>query len=442
MTDKPMRTARSLAIQVLSRVAATDAYLNVVLDSTLDEHPLADSRDAGLVTEFCYGTIRRQLVLDAALRPLSNQVLEKLEDKVLAALRLGVYQMFFTRIPRHAAVSDTVEALKLVGLHRATGFANAILRKIAAMESLPVAVGDEVTQLALAESHPEWLVRRWSRPFGPERAKAMVIADNEAPAVVIRTNTRKLSRDELLNQLKETGIAARATQFSSVGIVLESPGRIEDLFGFEEGLWQVQDEAAQLVGMYAHVPVGAKVMDACAAPGGKACHLAQSNAVTAIDLHENKLPKIRAEAKRLGLSSFVKAVAHDCTKPIPPALGEFDAVMVDAPCSGLGTLRRHPELRYRRTEADLNSLTHLQREILENCQAVVKPGGLLIYAVCSTDTAEGIDQVDMFLRSHPDFTVEPPPASTGVPLWQAYLRTLPGPEGFDGFFAARLRKMY
>ena len=138
----------------------------------------------------------------------------------------------------------------------------------------------------------------------------------------------------------------------------------------------------------------------------------------------------------------MKAVAHDCTKPIPPALGEFDAVMVDAPCSGLGTLRRHPELRYRRTEADLNSLTHLQREILENCQAVVKPGGLLIYAVCSTDTAEGIDQVDMFLRSHPDFTVEPPPASTGVPLWQAYLRTLPGPEGFDGFFAARLRKMY
>ena len=290
MTDKPMRTARSLAIQVLSRVAATDAYLNVVLDSTLDEHPLADPRDAGLVTELCYGTIRRQLVLDAALRPLSNQVLEKLEDKVLAALRLGVYQMFFTRIPRHAAVSDTVEALKLVGLHRATGFANAILRKIAAMESLPVAVGDEVTQLALAESHPEWLVRRWSRQFGPERAKAMVIADNEAPAVVIRTNTRKLSRDELLNQLKETGIAARATQFSSVGIVLESPGRIEDLFGFEEGLWQVQDEAAQLVGMYAHVPVSAKVMDACAAPGGKACHLAQSNAVTAIDLHENKLP--------------------------------------------------------------------------------------------------------------------------------------------------------
>ncbi|MCC6332981.1 MAG: 16S rRNA (cytosine(967)-C(5))-methyltransferase RsmB [Myxococcales bacterium] len=436
-------TARTIAIQVLARVAATDAYLNVVLDSVLDELPPKDPRDAALATELAYGATRRQLTLDFAISTHADRKLDAMEDRVLAALRIGAYQLFFTRIPKHAAVADTVEALRQVGLGRASGFVNAILRKLSPLESAPLPPSsDEAALLAVKESHPEWLVRRWLRQFGPERARAMLAADNEAPALAIRANTAKVTRDELLSQLTEVGVMARAASRSPVGLILESPGRVEDLYGYAEGLWQVQDEAAQLVGVFAQVPASARVLDACAAPGGKACHLAQSNEVLAIDLHGHKLRKIDAEARRLGVRARLRLEACDASKPLPDSFGEFDAVLIDAPCSGLGTLRRHPELRYRRQEKDLASLTHLQREILEHCQRVVKPGGLLVYAVCSTDPVEGADQIEMFLRSHPDFTSEPPVGLGHLPTWQGHLRTLPGPEGFDGFFAARLRKLY
>lgn len=427
---------------MLARVAATDAYLNVVLDTMLDEEALGDPRDAGLVTELCYGATRRLLTLDAVLERFADRDLATIEDKVLAALRLGVYQLFFTRVPKHAAVGETIEALKERGLARAAGFVNAILRKAAALPELPPGEGDEVQRLAYETSHPEWLVRRWTRQFGPERAKVMLQADNESPAVVIRANTAKVTRDELLAQLHDAGVAAHATALSPLGIVLESPGRVEELFGYAEGLWQVQDEAAQLVSVYGQVPPTARVLDACAAPGGKACHLAQTNEVVALDVHRNKLPKIHAEAKRLGLLGRLTLQQADASQPLPESLGEFDAVVIDAPCAGLGTLRRHPELRYRRQEKDIAELAHLQREILEQCQQVLKPGGLLVYAVCSTDLVEGPDQVEMFLRSHPEFTAEPPNGLAALPTWQGYLRTLPGPEGLDGFFAARLRKMY
>ncbi|MBI5480313.1 MAG: 16S rRNA (cytosine(967)-C(5))-methyltransferase RsmB, partial [Deltaproteobacteria bacterium] len=396
------------------------------------------------VTELCYGATRRRLALDFALKPLSHQKLEGLEDRVLAALRLGVYQLFYLRVPSHAAVGDTVEALKEVGLERAAGFANAILRKLSQLpaQPLPDAAADRAAYLSVKESHPEWLVRRWLRQFGPERAEVMLASDNEAPPLVVRTNTVKVSRDELLAQLAEVGVKARPTPLSPLGVVLESPGRVEDVYGYAQGLWQVQDEAAQLVGVYAQVPAGARVLDACGAPGGKTCHLAQTNEVMSLDVHRNKLPKIADEAKRLGLSARVETRCVDASKPLPAELGEYDVVLVDAPCTGLGTLRRHPEARYRRTEADFAPLTAVQRAILESCQRAVKVGGLLVYAVCSTDPSEGADQVEMFLRSHPDFTAEPPTGLGALPTWQGHLRTLPGPEGLDGFFAARLRKMY
>jgi 16S rRNA (cytosine967-C5)-methyltransferase len=435
---------RALAIEVLARVEATDAYLNVVLDQRLSEQPFDDPRDAGLATELCYGTTRRRLALDFALRRFSQRRLEQLEDRVLAALRIGGYQIFYLRVPARAAVSETVEALKQLGLQRAAGFVNAILRRLSELPGCPLPPEDEVvTHLAVRESHPEWLVSRWIRQFGHERAEAMLVADNEAPRVALRANSARITRDELLSQLRQAGIAAEPTRFSPQGIVLPSVGRLEDVYGYAEGLWQVQDEAAQLVGVFAGVPEGSRVLDACAAPGGKACHLAESHEVLAIDLHALKLRKIETEAKRLGLEGRLKLLAHDATQPLPEGHGEFQLVLVDAPCTGLGTLRRHPEMRYRRTEEDIHRLAGLQRNILEACTEQVPPGGLLVYAVCSTDSEEGADQAEMFLRSHPEFTAEPPRLpGLELPMWQAYLRTLPGPEGLDGFFVARLRRQY
>lgn len=436
--------ARALAIQVLARVRATDAYLNVVLDTLLSESPPKDPRDAGLVTELAYGATRRQLALDYAITRFADRKLDALEDKVLAALRVGAYQIFHTRIPARAAVAETVQALKEVGLARAAGFTNAILRKLADLPGPPLPpTTDLVEHLSVRESHPRWLVERWLRQFGRERAEAMLVADNQSPAVVVRANTAKVTRDALLAQFQEAGVEAKATTVSPLGIILPPVGRVEDVYGYSEGLWQVQDEAAQLVGVYGAIPESARVLDACAAPGGKSCHLAQEHEVVAVDLHAHKLRKIDAEARRLGLSGRLKAYAHDAAEPFPEEWGEFHAFLVDAPCSGLGTLRRHPELRYRRKEEDLSRLAVLQRRILENCQEAVPPGGLLVYAVCTLEPQEAQDQVEMFLRSHPEWTAEPPVLpGLKLPLTQAYLRTLPGPEGFDGFFAARLRKLY
>ena len=440
----PPASARALAIEVLARVSATDAYLNVVLDAALDEFKLPDPRDAGLVTELCYGTARRQITLDYALAQYLDRDISQIEDKVLAALRLGAYQLFFSRVPKHAAVADTVQALKQVGLDRASGFVNALLRKLSALAEPPLPDGtiDPDARLEVQYSHPRWLIDRWRRQYGPERLAAVLDADNQPPDVVIRTNTSRTTRDALLAEMQAVGIAATPTLVSPIGIVLPGSGRVDELYGFAEGLWQVQDEAAQLVGLYAAIPPNAKVLDACAAPGGKACHQAETHQVLAIDLHRNKLHKILAEARRLQLTDRLKVDAIDASK-LPERLGEFDAVLVDAPCSGLGTLRRHPELRYRRIENDLPRLASLQRAILESCQAHVSPGGLLVYAVCTTEPQEGADQIEMFLRSHPDFTAEAP-TSTGIafPTWQGHLRTLPGPEGMDGFFAARLRRLY
>lgn len=437
-------TARTLAINVLARVRATDAYLNVVLDTVLSENPLRDARDAALVTELVYGTTRRQLALDYAIARFADRKLDAMEDKVLSALRMGAYQIFYTRIPARAAVAETVQALKDVGLARAAGFTNAILRKLAALPAQPLPPeSDVVEHLSIRESHPRWLVERWMRQFGRERAESMLVANNQPASVVIRANTAKTTRDALLEQLREVGLEATPTSVSPVGIILPSVGRVEDVFGYDEGLWQVQDEAAQLVGVYAAFPETARVLDVCAAPGGKASHLAERHEVLATDLHAHKMRKIESEAKRLGLTERLKWTAHDATQPFPEEWGEFHALMVDAPCSGLGTLRRHPELRYRRKASDIGELATLQRRILENAQEAVPPGGLLTYAVCTPEPQEGQDQVEMFLRSHPEWTAEPPVLpGLALPMSQAYLRTLPGPEGWDGFFAARLRKLY
>ena len=435
------RTARSLAIEVLARVRATDAYLNIVLDAALAERPLSDPRDAGLCTELCYGSTRRQLALDYALEQFADRKLDRIEDRVLAALRLGAYQLFFMRIPKHAAVRETVEALKALKLERAAGFVNALLRKLSALEAAPLPADDDPYRLlSVRESHPQWLVRRWVREYGRAGAEAILAADNVAPPLCVRVNSSKLTRDELLAQLAEAGIEARATALSPVGVVLPSAGRVGDLYGYSEGLWQVQDEAAQLVSVFAALPDGARVLDACAAPGGKACHLAERHEVVALDVHPPKLAKIEGEAARLGLSSRIQAIAHDASTKLPAGLGGFQAVLLDAPCSGLGTLRRHPELRYRRVEEDITRVAALQARLLDQCAKAVPPGGLLVYSVCSPEPEEGRSQIARFLSLRTEFVSEPPDLGFELPTQGGFLLTLPGPGGLDGFFAARLRR--
>lgn len=434
--------ARAQAIRVLSRVRATDAFLNAALDADLSQEPPRDDRDRNLVTELCYGTTRRQLGLDRALSLFVHRRLETLEDRVLAALRVGAYQLFFLRVPARAAVAETVEALKELGLGRASGFVNAVLRRLSELPALPLPPPEDFeAYLEAKESHPRWLVSRWIREFGPERTQSMLEADNAPPPLVLRANSTRVSRDELLRELASQGIDAFPTRFSPAGVRVKGAGRVDELFGFREGLWQVQDEAAQLVGLFAEVPRGARVLDLCAAPGGKACHLAERAHVLACDVQGRKLAKLVAEAERLGLSKQVETLEHDATRSLDEVRrGRFDLVLVDAPCSGLGTLRRHPELRYRRTERDVGRLAALQKEILEGALSGLAPGGLLVYSVCSPEEEEGQEQARDLIERHPELHLEAPVHTFELPdVREGLLRTFPGPEGLDGFFAARFR---
>ena len=278
-------SARTLAIQVLSRVAATDAYLNVVLDTVLAESPPKDSRDAGLTTELVYGTTRRQLAIDYALAPLASRKLETLEDKVLAALRIGAYQLFFMRVPRHAAVGDTVQALKELGMARASGFVNAILRKLSAMRGAAPPAGGRSGHLPLHSREPPRVAGAPLDPPLRTRARGGD-ARRQQPrraADAAREHREAPIASRCSHASRRRGWRPFPTSFSPVGIIVPHPGRVEDLDGYDEGLWQVQDEAAQLVGIYAAIPEGARVYDACAAPGGKACHLAERLEVLAAD---------------------------------------------------------------------------------------------------------------------------------------------------------------
>jgi 16S rRNA (cytosine967-C5)-methyltransferase len=434
---------RALAIEILARVRATDAYLNVVLDAQLSEHSFSDPRDAALVTELCYGATRRQLALDYAIARFADRRLEQMEDRVLSALRLGAYQLFYLRTPRHAAVGETIQALKLLRLERAAGFVNALLRKLSALDTQPLPPSsDEPLLLSVRESHPLWIVNRWIRQFGLEQARSMLEAANLPAPLVMRVNTAAAIREDVLRRFREAGHDVRPTQLSPQGVFVTGAGNPQELPGYAEGLWQIQDEAAQLVVPFADVAHGARVLDACAAPGTKACQLAERLEVVAADLHPNKLSKLRSEAERLGVMKRMQMLVHDATTPFPEALGNFQAVLVDAPCSGLGILRRHPELRYRRKEEDIGRLANLQGAILENCQERVVKGGLLVYSVCSVDPQEGEEQVDAFLRAHPNFFSEIPVLAFDAPIKNGFLRTFPNREGLDGFFAARLRRRY
>lgn len=433
--------ARALAIRVLERVENGRAFLNLALDSELSRARGLDPRDAALVTELCYGAMRRQLALDCGLANFSKKRLSRIEPRVLCALRVGAYQLFYLRVPRRAAVAETVEALKQVGSSRAAGFANALLRKLSQLDELPVPpASDWVAQLAVRESHPQWLVARWVDRFGRQAAEAMISANNRPAPLTVRANPTRNQRIELLERLARAGLTVRPTTASPQGVTIAAPGNVRELPGYAEGLWQVQDEAAQLVVQYAAVADGSRVLDACAAPGGKACQLAERAIVVANDIHRGKLRKLEAEAERLGLRDRIELLEHDAATPFPERLKKFDAVLVDAPCSGLGTLHRHPELRYRRKESDIPRLVRLQRAILDSCRQVVSPGGLLIFAVCSPEPEEGEHQVDWLLRAHPEFALEPPPGVLELPLERGFLRTLPGEQSWDGFFAARLRR--
>ncbi|PNU21710.1 16S rRNA (cytosine(967)-C(5))-methyltransferase RsmB [Geothermobacter hydrogeniphilus] len=439
---------RLLAYEILQRVEQ-GAYADLALDEVLRRRGVSDPRDRGLLTELVYGVLRKRGRLDYALARHCRQPLGKLETKVLQILRLGAYQVLeLERIPPSAAVNTSVNLARQVGLQRASGFINGVLRGL--LRGLPRLIWPDERKNPLEHlqhvcSLPHWLAKRWLAVYGAETAIHLAVAQLQPALLSLRCNTLKVSREELLAYLERRGIAARACRFAAEGVVLDDRRGLEVL---PADWFQVQDEASMLVAPLLGVQPGETILDCCAAPGGKTTHLAALGdnrlAITALDLHPQRVELIRAGARRLGCAG-VDARVRDMTQSAEfPAPAGFDRVLVDAPCSGLGVLRHNPETRWRRKPESLGELSALQSAILGRAAELLKAGGVLVYSVCTVTEEETGQVLEGFLAAHPQFVLED--LREVMPQWaelcdrQGCLSTWPRHPYLDGFFAARLRR--
>lgn len=446
---------RRLAHALLVRVEATDAFADRVLDATLKKSDI-QPQDKALVTELVYGALRHLDTLDARLNTLLSKPLITLPGPVRAALRLGAYQLMMMRVPAYSAVNESV---KLIGKKYGAllGVVNGVLRRLAREldAQAPSGLGSHNQQgqqkalsvQASVDAHPPWLQQQIRQVLNDDEAEALMVANMTRPQVTIRVNTTRTSSAALQSRLKDAGITAQPSAYCADSLVLPPAGPVHLLPGFDDGHLAVQDGAATLVGHLLAPPRRSIVVDMCSAPGGKAMHAAalmdNTGHIVALDVHPGRLQLVSRNQARLGHANITPVLADMSTAEGVATLRGVLAgrrvshVVLDAPCSALGTLRRHPELR-RRDGANVPALAILQSTLLDVAASLLAEGGVLVYAVCTLTAAEGPDQIAAFLRRHPNFEVTPPPDALAAVREGPYLRTWPHRHSLDGFFAARL----
>lgn len=462
-SDAPKRkavTPRELALNILVKVAESGAYSNIQLNRSLQDSGLS-RQDAGLATELVYGTISRQATLDYWLSKFVSKGLSKLDIWVHQLLRLSAYQMLFLdRIPTHAAVNEAVTIAKRRGHSGISGMVNGVLRSIDRnREELVLSniqAATPVATIALRHSYPEWLVERWAASYGTETAEAICAAGNDQPHASIRVNTVLAARDDRLRELLDSGIHAEPSAIAPSGIVVSGGGNLADTDGFRQGLWSLQDESSMLVAEVVAPKAGMKVLDCCAAPGGKSAHMAElmdgKGKVWANDLHAHKRELIVAQTERLKLRNVEAVIGDAATLPERFAAESMDAVLLDAPCSGFGVIRRKPEIKWTKTEGDILEIAALQRQLLHHVSGLVRPGGTLVYSTCTMEKEENEQQIETFLQEHPEFSLDAswPEAvlhnlrNAGLigESFDGQLQLLPQHFGSDGFYIARMVKAH
>ena len=435
-TDRP----RERALAILHR-AERGGFADPQIDEARRD---LDGRDSAFLLELVYGVLRNRSLLDWTLDRFSERPVARTDAWTRNILRLAVYQMtHLDRVPASAAVNTATELAKRHG--NKSGYVNGLLRTVERNKSsLPLPPADSpLSRLSVLYSHPAWLVRRWLERFGMQTTDAALLSNNRPAPLVIRANMLRSSRDTLLSLLEGQGASVRATRYAPAGIeILSSPG-IATLPAFREGRFIVQDESAQLVALVLAPQPGERVLDACAAPGGKATHIAElmgdRGEVVALESDRKRIGRIGENSGRLGIT-IIRPRSGDAEKHRDRA---YDRVLVDAPCSGLGVLRRHPDGRWTKTEESIIERANLQAKILRNCARLVKPGGVLVYATCTTEPEENEGVVGDFLAKHPAFTLDDPrpglpAAAAGLIGGDLFFRTFPKELTMDGFFAARM----
>ncbi len=449
--SRPAKTAREVAHRVLRRVEA-GSYASLALGGELERADLS-AADRRLATEIVYGVLRQKRRIDRALGAFARRGIGKLQPGVRAALRAGAYQiLFLDRVPAHAAVNDAVSAARKLGGPKVGGFVNGVLRSLA-RDGEPPLPDAEVEPRAHAEvvcSLPGWIAARLEAAVGEGELLQAAAALSESAPLVARANTLRASPEQVTRVLAEEGARVEALSLCPEALEVAGLGDPERSESFGRGLWTVQDVAAQLVGhMLAPAP-GARVLDACAGVGGKSTHLAQlmgtDGRIDAADSSARKLDLLRDTARRLGAADAIHPVEVDLSVPGDRLAASYDAILLDAPCTGLGVLRRHPESKWRVTERDVADMASLQRALLDALVDRLAPGGVLVYSVCTFTAEEGPEQIARLLRDHPELAIEAPPAADDGPPWLKILeadhslRTWPHRHGADAFYAARLRR--
>ena len=429
-----------------ARVAAADTLADLrggmLLDAAFDRRAAAlDPRDRRWTQELVWGMLRRRGYMDHLLAPRVKGGIARLDNDLADLLRLGTYQLFHMgSVPPYAAIAQTVELAKQRHGMGASKLMNAVLRRLDRERSdlAPALPTDPVEALAIELSHPRWLVARWVARWGAEETRALLESNNREGSLIVRP--WGVVREQLEAMLEAAGVQVSDVPLVSDSLQLSSGTLLTSLGAFQQGRCFVQDPAATLVTQYAAVPAGAKVADLCAAPGGKTVELARTASyVTSADSSEVRLQRLQETIDRLELDHVTAVV---CDARDAATLGTFDAVLVDSPCTGTGTFRRHPDARWRLRVSDLAVMAAAQRTILRAAANAVVPGGLLIYSTCSLEPEENDAQVEAFLAEHPGWTLEPPPegAVPAAVLDAGRLRVLPQRHGTDGSFAARLRR--
>lgn len=463
-TDVRGHSPRSIALSILLSCQRTEDAPDELLEQQAASVP--QPRDRSLVMELVYGVLRRQETIDWRLDAVLSKPLHRLPMVVQMLLRLGVYQLLFLdRIPASAAVNETVRLAKSYSTQLKrdwSGLVNGVLRNLIRLPAppFPDPLVFPARSLSVRYGVPEWLTERWVGRMGLEQAESACRASNRVPNVTLRVNSNRLTRKEFLERLRQAGVAAHPTAVSPVGVVLEKGQEITSLPGFQAGDFYVEDEAAQLIPPILDPQPGETVLDACAAPGGKATHLAElmgdRGTIYAVDRKGLRMDLLRRNCGRLGVRSIVPIVG-DVRTPSEwsgmiasgPNLQKrsslFDRILVDAPCSGLGVLRRHPEAKWRKDSSAFARHQKLQAEILASVASCLRPGGVLVYSTCSTETEETEGVVTRFCEACPGWmreSVAPWLPTTALPFVTTCgaLSTMGNPCGMDGFYAARLRK--
>jgi 16S rRNA (cytosine967-C5)-methyltransferase len=439
--------ARRAAFDILRRVTTEGAYAAPLI-AALPQAELS-REDRALAQELALGVLRWQSALDYFIERYAARPVRKLDAAVLIALRLGLYQLrFLSRIPASAAVNESVNLVKRARAASAAPMVNAVLRR-AAREASEVAgqsLSDPRERLAVEVSHPRWLLERWIAAFGEAEARELATANNQPPSVAFRVNTLRVSTDEAIARLEGEGLRLRKSAVAPGAFVIEDGAMAALAQAVERGETYIQDEASQLVSLLLAPASGERILDLCAAPGSKSSHIAAlagaNSWVMACDIHPHRLATLAATCKRLSIES-VAPVALDATHELPlvESAPPFDRVLIDAPCSGTGTLRRNPEIKWRLAPADIPRLAGVQLSLLGRATERLKAGGRLVYSTCSMEREENEAVVGRFLESGAPFRLVAPAAPDEFITAEGFVRTFPHRGGADGFFAAVMERL-